>query len=156
MLSKTSELAIQALVYLAIGDSEDHVSPVRIAGAIGASPTYTAKVTALLVRAGILRAMRGAKGGVQLERQPADISLIEIVEACQGRILGDYCTPHDDMSVVCSFHEAMNELHQAIIGVLGKWTLAGLLERTCPGESIRDLVPCKMKWSQTLGKDDAC
>ena len=152
MLSKTSELAIQSLMFLMLSGEKGYVSPNRIAEAIGASPTYTAKVTAHLVRAGILRAQRGAKGGVQLEVTPEQVTLREIVEACQGRVLGDYCTPYDDMSVVCSFHEAMNELHLAIMQVLNKWTLADLAERPCPHKSIFDAVQCKMKWSAEIIK----
>jgi len=154
MLSKTSELALQSLVYLVISDEEGFVAPSRIAEAIGASPTYTAKVTALLVRAGILRAQRGAKGGVQLEREPASVSLLEIVEACQGRILGDFCTPYDDMAKVCSFHEAMNELHLAIKQVLNAWSLKDMTSRPCPHKSLIDSVACKMKWTADLLQKD--
>ena len=104
----------------------------------------------MLVRAGILRAQRGAHGGVHLERDGSTISLLEIVEACQGKILGDYCAPYDDMTVVCSYHEAMNELHECITGVLSRWTLDDMTKRACPHESIRDAVPCKMKWTVKL------
>ena len=154
MLSKTSELAIQSLVFMLLVESDECISPGRIAEATGASPTYTAKVTALLVRAGILKAQRGARGGVQLGREPGSISLMDIVEACQGKILGDFCQEHDDMTVVCSYHEAMNDLHNAIVGVLKRWTLADMITRPCPHKSIRDSVACKLKWVEKMGVVD--
>ena len=40
MLTQTSELGIQALLYLLLLDDDKPVSPRRIAEAIGSSPTY--------------------------------------------------------------------------------------------------------------------
>jgi len=41
-----------------------------------------------LKRAGIVRSVRGAKGGYLLVRSPEDISLLHIIEAIDGPILG--------------------------------------------------------------------
>ncbi|MBN2080623.1 Rrf2 family transcriptional regulator [bacterium] len=147
MLSKTSELAVQTLVFLCLAEDQDYIPPARIAEAIGASPSYTTKVTSLLVRAGILKAQRGARGGVQLGRSPVAITLLDTVEACQGRILGDYCAEYDNLDVVCSYHRAMHELHGAITSVLRRWTVADLIKQPCAHKSILDQVNCKMKWS---------
>jgi Rrf2 family protein len=146
MLNQTAELGIQVMLYLVLDAPRGPVAPREIATRLDTSPTYTSKVTGMLVKSGLLRAVRGARGGVLLERDPAAITLLEVVEACQGRVLPDYCQPHDDLSVVCSFHEAMHELHMAITGVLERWTLAELAARPCPHESIRDSVECKLGW----------
>jgi len=152
MLSKTSELAVQTLIFLCLADDHDYIPPARIADAIGASPSYTTKVTSLLVRAGILKAQRGARGGVQLGRNPGAITLLDTVEACQGKILGDYCAEYDDLEVVCSYHRAMHELHGAITSVLARWTLADLVKQPCAHKSVLDQVDCKMKWSARLNQ----
>ncbi len=88
-----------------------------------------AKVTRHLVKAGLLRADRGVKGGVWLNRPAESITLLAIVEACQGSLVGDYCQPGCDLNLVCSYHKAAAELHDAISGVLSRWTLAQLLRR---------------------------
>lgn len=150
MLNQTAELGIQVMLYLALDTRREPVAPREIATRLNASPTYTSKVTGMLVKTGLLRAVRGARGGVLLERDPAAVTLLEIVEACQGRILPDYCQPHDDLSVVCSFHEAMHDLHSAITDVLARWTLAALAARPCPHESVRDSVDCKLGWCTQL------
>lgn len=98
---------------------------------LGESPTYLAKVTRHLVKSGILEAEKGVKGGVRLARQPAQITLLDIVESCQGTIVGDYCRSSRPDPGVCNFHRAAVELHQAITAVLGSWTLAQLLEQPC-------------------------
>jgi Rrf2 family protein len=146
MLSQTSELGIQILLYLILAKPTEPVPPKLIADKLGASQTYAAKVAAQLARAGIIKAVRGAHGGLELERDPAGISLQEVVEACQGKILADYCAPFDNLDLVCSFHHSMHELHQAITGVLDKWTMADLAEKPCPDKSIRRKVSCKLAW----------
>lgn len=144
MLTQTSETALRALLYLLVNKAEEPVPPSRIAQHIDASPSYTAKVTTALVKADILRAHRGVKGGVTLSRPPDKITLLEIVEACQGKVLGDFCQDFDRMDLVCGFHRAMAELHQAIITTLNGWTLADLAKQPLPAAEIRDSVHCRM------------
>jgi Rrf2 family protein len=150
MLSKTSELGIQILIYLALKSEGEPIAPRQIAEHLGASPTYLSKIAGTLAKAGILRAVRGAKGGVVLARKPEQITLFEIVEACQGKILGDYCELFDDLTLVCGFHEAMHHLHHAILDVLNRWTLQDLVKRPRPNENIQEKVKCKMAWCSTL------
>lgn len=126
MLGKTSVSAIRSLLLLAGQDVQEPWSPRRIADELGESPTYLAKVLRHLVKAGILESERGVKGGVTLMRQPAEITLLAIVEACHGTIVGDYCKS-SVAGTPCAFHRAAVELHLAITGVLERWTLADLL-----------------------------
>ncbi len=146
MLTQTAELGIQIMLFLALRQDSAPVPPRVMANQAGASPTYTAKVTGQLVRAGLLRAQRGAHGGVVLARAPEQISLLAIVIACQGAYLADYCQPYHDLSATCAYHEAMHELHEALTEVLTRWTLAGIAARPCPAESLRPFVQCKLGW----------
>jgi Rrf2 family protein len=109
---------------------------------LGESPTYLAKVVRHLVRCGILEAEKGVKGGVRLLRSPEQITLLAIVEACQGTIAGDYCKSAVPSSSQCSFHRAAVELHTAITGVLGRWTLGDLLESPAAGGEMTGGVTC--------------
>lgn len=145
MLTKTSETAVKALVYLALLKTDEPLSPRQIAEAIGTSPTYLAKTTALLVKAGILRSFRGALGGVTLATDPAQITLLQIVEVCQGRILASYCQPFDKLHLVCGYHQAMHEIHAATTSVLSTWTIADLVKRPLPHPTLRPNVHCRME-----------
>lgn len=144
MLTQTSETAIRALIYLALQRSGDPVQPRFIAQQLGASPTYMAKITQLLTKAALLRAHRGALGGVKLMREPREITLLQIVEACQGVVIGDFCqsTNHDHLT--CAYHQAVKELYEATIGILSRWTLADLAKKTCPSKSLAGKVSCRM------------
>lgn len=145
MLGKTSISAIRALLFLAQQDGTGWWSPRRLAAGLGESPTYLAKVLRQLVRAGVLDVARGVRGGVRLARNPGEVTLLEVVEACQGAIVGDYCRSDRQASELCSFHRAALELHVAIEHVLGRWTLARLLEKPESPPDRRGAMPCLMR-----------
>jgi Rrf2 family protein len=132
VLTKTTISALRTLIHLGQRTSASPASPRLIAERLGESPTYLAKVAGLLARSGIVRAQRGVAGGVFLNRRPEEITLLAVVEACQGAILGDFCGDSEDLEHACAFHHAGVELHRAIVGVLSRWTLADLLEKPCP------------------------
>lgn len=144
MLSKTALLATRALVILAKKSSGQVMSLRKISSYLSESPAYLAKVLRLLVRAGILRAERGVTGGVFLSRASHEITLLQVVEACQGIIHGDYCQQLDDSDAVCAFHQASVELERAVVGVLSRWTLADLEKRPNPIRPLPPSVQCRM------------
>ena len=127
MITKTTLSAIRALQHLAHENPGRCVSPRTMASALGESPTYLAKVVRQLVKAGILQAERGASGGVRLGRALGEITLLDIVEACQGKITVDHCRSDCATTQVCAYHRAAVELRTSVMGVLSHWTLAQLL-----------------------------
>jgi Rrf2 family protein len=141
VLTHTSETAIRALIYLSLAGSDRPTPPRLIAEAINCSPTYLLKVLRMLARSGILRSRKGARGGVWLARPPQDVTLLQIVEACQGLIVGNYCQGLGGASTgVCGFHRAMQEVHDATVKTLSRWTLADLVQQPAPAEA----TSCKM------------
>ena len=124
MLTRTTETGIQVLLYLALRRRQEPASPRAMAGSLDLSPSYLSKVTGQLVRAGVLVAHKGSKGGVTLARSPAEIRLLEMVEALQGPVAGDYCRNRSPRCRPCGFHRAMREVHQATLETLSRWTLA--------------------------------
>jgi len=144
MLSQTTITALQSLLYILLHEGDGPHAPTAIAAQLGASTMYLGKIHTQLVKANILRAHRGARGGMTLARPAEQITLLEVVEACEGRILGDYCQPHDDLDVVCAFHAAMHGVQKALIDTLGAWTLEDLRTKPQPAASICELVKCRM------------
>lgn len=143
MLSGTSLSALRTLIYLG-QHAPVVVSPRRIAEELGESPTYLSKVTTQLVKAGVLRAEKGVKGGVQLARPAAEITMLSIVEACQGTIVGGYCRSACRPSEVCAFHQAALQLETAIGETLRHWTLAALLKKPSRAKALADGFSCVM------------
>lgn len=145
MLTKTTISAIRSLIFLGLRQETDPVSPKRMAEHLGESPTYLAKVVRLLAKAGILRAHRGAAGGVLIHQPPEKITLLAITQACQGTILADLCTETPDLAGTCAFHRAGAELHRAVLEVMSRWTLADFLRNPYPTRRCELTVQCWMQ-----------
>lgn len=80
LLSEAGEYAIRAVVWMAQRPGQPH--KVReIADATHAAPGYLVKVLQGLTRAGILSAQRGSTGGFTLQRDPASLSILEVITA---------------------------------------------------------------------------
>jgi Rrf2 family protein len=152
MFTKTSLSAIRTLTYLGLHPIEGAHSLRAVAENLGESPSYLAKVARLLVRAGILQAQRGVMGGVLLNRSAEDITLLSIIEACQGTILGNFCDETTDLRKTCAFHQAGAELHSAIVEVMSRWTLQDFLRKPGPDSSSNQHVSCWLEPMILSGK----
>ncbi len=145
MLTQTTITAVRILIHLGREMASEATSLNALADTLDESPTYVVKIARHLVRAGILRSQRGKAGGVVLNRVPEAVTLLAVVEACQGTVHGNFCHSTSDLSKTCAFHQAGAELHQAIIGVLTNWTLAGLIRRPCPAKELEGQVACLLQ-----------
>jgi Rrf2 family protein len=90
---------------------------------------FLGKILNDLVHTGMLRSARGPTGGYSLACEPAEISLLEIKEAIDGRGDLERCAvglgPCSD-DVPCPLHDTYNPLRTAIATYLQDTTLAGL------------------------------
>jgi Rrf2 family nitric oxide-sensitive transcriptional repressor len=82
MFSQTVEYALRAVVHLA------HEAPAsrtteQIAKATRVPKAYLSKVLQSLNQAGIVHSRRGVGGGVTLARPPADLTILEVVNAVE-------------------------------------------------------------------------
>jgi len=98
------------------------------------SEGYLEQLMAPMKKAGIIGSSRGAQGGYFLAR-PADQILVgEVFRALEGPLALASCVSEAD-SVDCARREycgsafLWNEIQQAIISVLDKYTIADLLSR---------------------------
>ena len=143
MLTRTTELAIRALLVLGLETEGTPWTPRVLADRLDCSPSYLSKTLGHLTRAGLLESIRGAHGGVLLARAPADITLQHIVEACQGVLIGNYCKKMETPGPTCGYHRAMQDIYDVTMGALSRWTLADLIQ--VPVQPNVDAVhTCKM------------
>ena len=82
-ISEASAIALHTVRVLA-GAPDESVTNQDIASLLDVSVHHLAKVHQRLVRAGILRGVRGPTGGFRLAREARDITLMEVVEAVEG------------------------------------------------------------------------
>jgi Rrf2 family protein len=79
MLSQTAEYALRAVVYIAQLPAGELARTGDLARALGIPQNYLAKTLHQLARVGVLRSTRGKTGGFTLGRDPAAISLHDVI-----------------------------------------------------------------------------
>ncbi len=92
---------------------------------------YLEQVLIPLRHAHLVRSARGARGGYMLTRDPAEITLLEIVEACIGDVTMVDCTEdpgYCDRAGACATFVIWKELTDVIRGTLAGRTLADLVD----------------------------
>ncbi|MEY4191275.1 MAG: hypothetical protein RIR17_2011 [Planctomycetota bacterium] len=135
MFSQTVEYALRAVVYLA-GKSPSPAICEEIAAATKVPRPYMAKVLLGLVRSKVLHSQRGLGGGVSLQRNPREVTILEVVNAVDPILRITKC-PLDLASHgvnLCPLHKRMDEALAKIEETFQKTTLDEVLAK--PGESI--------------------
>lgn len=97
-VSTRGDYASRALVSLSLHGGMEAPTPVRdIAERTGLPQPYLEQILLALKGAGLVRSKRGVGGGYVLARDPAEITLAQVVRAVDGPIaLGDFAEPHTD------------------------------------------------------------
>ena len=83
-LSTKSRYAARLMVNLALVYKQGPIQLNEIAKREEISEKYLSQIVILLRGAGLIRSVRGAKGGYLLSRDPAEITLKDIVEVTEG------------------------------------------------------------------------
>jgi Rrf2 family protein len=87
-LTRATSYALHAVAYMAAQKSDRPVASHHIAHARGIPERFLLKVLKPLVSARVLLSVKGPNGGYRLARTPAQISMLEILEAVDGPIRG--------------------------------------------------------------------
>ena len=89
-ISEAATLALHTLALLASRPGEI-LSTHKIASRLDASEAHLAKVLQRLARMGLVRSIRGARGGFVLGREAEDVTLLEAYEAIDGPLRPSTC-----------------------------------------------------------------
>src|ERR671913_790037 len=129
-ISKLTDYATLVLTVLASEPARVH-SAAEVAERARLEWPTVAKVLKPLAHAGLVRGFRGASGGYQLAREPSQISLIEIVEAIEGRLHVTECSG-----------EHSNCMHERHCGVQTHWRrINDVISSTLRGMSLAEMLP---------------
>jgi Rrf2 family protein len=131
-LSTRARYGTRALLDIALNGKDKPVLLKDIARRQQISTMYLEHLITPLITAGIIRSIRGAKGGVWLAKPPRQIKLSEIVLLLEGSLAPVACV--DDAkycprSTSCATRDIWSELKEAMNSILESNTLQDLVER---------------------------
>ena len=119
------------------------------------SPSYLAKHLQALSRAGLTRSTQGAVGGYELVREPAAITVLDVVQAVDGarsafvcteiRQRGPLATPPEACSAPCAIARTMYDADRAWREALRAVTIADLAA-TVNADYGRDVMSVIGEW----------
>ncbi|MBI4260518.1 MAG: Rrf2 family transcriptional regulator [Actinobacteria bacterium] len=102
----------------------------EIALRTGIPSGHVPSIVAALSRAGILRTRPGQGGGCALARRPAELFVLDVIQALEGPVVLDECIldrsrPHGPPW--CALHDSWMQVQDALVATLGAVSVADLV-----------------------------
>lgn len=132
-LTRTADYGVRVLTHLATLPHGWRVNSRELAEATGASLAFTAKILQQLVTARLVVSRRGHDGGFTLARDPAEISLLEVVTALEGGLCLNQCLPGGagcERAEWCGSHPVWAEAQEKLASVLRSASIASIAQAT--------------------------
>jgi len=106
------------------------------------APTVS-KILKPLAQAGLVESFRGANGGYRLARAANAITLIEIVEAIEGKLGMTECSVHKGIEDRCGVRANWRRVNDVVADALRNVTLAQMLAPV-PRAAKRQSIPVQL------------
>jgi Rrf2 family protein len=121
MLSKSGVHAVRALVVLAELPVTEYQGAAAIADKTDAPRNYLGKLLQLLSRRGLVESQKGLGGGFRLARDPAQISLFDVIDAIEDVSRWTDCilgNPECSEGNPCAVHDRWGPVRDAYLQLL--------------------------------------
>ncbi len=131
-LSTKARYGLRAMIELALNYETGPVSVGDIARRQNISSKYLEHLIGSLKAAGLVKSIRGTRGGYVLARTPDKIKLSEIFQVLEGSTAPVECVDSPEvcsMKDICATRDIWVQMKEALIGILEHTTLQDLAER---------------------------
>ncbi|MBQ8616055.1 MAG: Rrf2 family transcriptional regulator [Clostridia bacterium] len=136
LISTKGRYATRMLLDIAQNQKDGYVTMKSVAERQGISKKYLEQFTAQLAKAGLLDIRRGNQGGYRLLRDPADITLADVLSLTEGSLHAVACLEHMpnrcERCTSCMTLPAWAGLDKVVNDYLSSVTLQSLLDQAKP------------------------
>lgn len=137
IITRATDYSIRAVLRMAEHHPTSVISKHEICSAEGITPAFLAKILQPLIKNGIVRSKRGVAGGFALAKDPANLTVLDIMRAVEEPLELNKCLLENkpcDKECVCPVHDLWLEARDRFEDVFSKRSLADLAkERTVRG-----------------------
>lgn len=117
-ITRQADYAVRVVLYHSVRPHNCVVTVDEVSRIKQIPRSFAAKIYQRLCKAGITKSLRGASGGFVLALSPEDISLLDVVEAIDGKVDINLCAV-DEMSCsfshTCSVHPIWVDLRKDMV-----------------------------------------
>ena len=130
-LTTKGRYAVTALLDLAMHQDSGPITIAQMAKRQKISPTYLERLAGNMRAKGLLKSVRGSKGGYILARHPSEITVADIIEAVDEGIDATRCAGKGNCheGEMCITHHLWEALNREILEFLQGITLSALVKR---------------------------
>ncbi|MFO7906651.1 MAG: Rrf2 family transcriptional regulator [Pirellulaceae bacterium] len=128
--SEAAAIGLHCALVLA-AEPEQPLNTAAMARRLDVSAHHCSKVLQRLTRAGLVRAVRGPKGGFQLARPPETVTLLEVYEAIDGPLRDTTCLFHQPHCRLgeCVLSGMFEQVNRVVRSHLSAASLADIVAR---------------------------
>ena len=134
ILSNTSKYGVRAVIYLANHiEGNQKIGIKKIAEDLKIPPPFLGKILQILAKKKILTSTKGPHGGFGLAKDPAEISLLDIIRVLEGDDLFEQClislntcSSRCKDNAPCAIHSKFEGIRKEIIEIFETQTLEEL------------------------------
>ena len=138
-LSTRTRYGVRAILELAENAGKGPMQLKAIARRQDISAKYLEQLMAVLKSAGLVRSVRGAKGGYILTRPANDIRLSEVFHCLEGTVTTAECVEDENYcqrAAGCAAKLIWTQIHEAIEEVLAANTLQDLMDKASACDAV--------------------
>ncbi len=135
VINRETDYAARIVLFLARRPPGTRTTAQEVARQCQVPRAIVRRVVTRLGGAGILTSARGVGGGISLARPPAEISLLDVVEAMEGPPILNLCVRDPEVCPLmeqCTVHVAWVQASGLLMDFLRKTTFARLAEDAPP------------------------
>lgn len=141
-ITRAGEYAVLGLMCLARRPAASVVMIDEVSREEHIPKSFAAKIFQSLVKAGLVKSIRGSGGGFELLKAPNCITVLEVIEAIEGRISMQRCLSPDEPKCEhhggCALCGLFEQAQDRVKDVFSQTTLADLMKTHVPvGDSHR-------------------
>lgn len=153
LISRTSQYAIQALIYIALKEDGSPLLSREVAEQLGVPSAYLAKIMQMLCKGGVLTSFRGRLGGFTLKQKPQQVDLMRVMLITEGMDFTKDCVLGLKVcsdETACPMHEKWKPIKLEIFNMLKDHNLATLADAVRIGKYRLTDIPGTLLQSHSL------
>ena len=132
IITRATEYAIRAILYMSRQPVGEIIYKKDICKAQEITPAFLTKILQPLIKEGIVGSQRGVGGGFYLAKNPAEITLLDIINSQEGPVYLNQCLVAEgacDREFFCPIHGAWAEIRKEFMQTLSRYDFASLATR---------------------------